>query len=88
MLWKERDKAQPGFVPIILTCAHCKREVKMWVLNKDLRKIYAELQLIEKRQELIEKRQERQESLLKEILKELKSKNWFERILERILERA
>ena len=78
---RHQNETHPESIHVLLKCDYCGREIKSWITHEDLKRIYAKL-------ELIEKCQERQESLLKEILKQLKSKNWFERILERILKRA
>jgi len=75
VLWKQRGEKPPGFLPVILTCPNCKRQIKAYILNKDLRDVHATLQSL----------QDSQKSILEEIreLKEKPKKSWFRRVFKK-----
>ena len=37
VVWKQKIKELPHFLPVSLECAHCHRKIKAYVLNEDVR---------------------------------------------------
>ena len=39
VVWKQKIKGLPHFLPVALECAHCHRQIKAYVLNEDVREM-------------------------------------------------
>lgn len=68
-------------LPVELTCAHCKRKVKAWTTNQNLKDIHANLKILLEGQKLLYERfedvlkPERRRGFLDTILKRIKTGN-------------
>jgi len=53
VVWKQRIKDLPMLLPVELTCAHCGRKIKAYVLNENLRDVHSILKLLLEGQKMI-----------------------------------
>jgi len=51
--WKVRIKELPMFLPVELTCAHCGRKIKAYVLNENLKEVHTILNMLLEGQKMI-----------------------------------
>jgi len=58
VIWKQRIKDLPMLLPVELTCAHCGRKIKAYVLNENLRDVHSILKLLLEGQKMVYERLE------------------------------
>ena len=75
VLRKEVIKGLP-MLPIELTCDHCKRKIKAWVINQNLKDIHANLKILMEGQQMLYE-------MLQSALKPKERKGFFDAIRER-----
>ena len=74
VVWKQRIREFPEFLPVELTCIHCGRKIKACVLNENLRDLVRAMNILGEKQSLISLILSEIKSILKE-----RSKPWWRR---------
>lgn len=77
VVWKQRVKELPMLLPVELTCAHCGRRIKVYLLNENLRDVHSILKMLLEGQKLVYER-------LEDVLKPSKLRGFIDTILSRL----